>query len=77
MFKIVGNYQGNTQDEIIDEGFKTSGHARRIMWEYMVAFGPNWGPMWVEDPQGVAVEEGLVLQSKYNGDWYASPRRWA
>ena len=52
MFKIIGNYQGNTEDEIIDEGFYTSGHARRILAEYVMAFGSNWGPLWIVDKWG-------------------------
>jgi len=52
MYKIIGNYQGNTQDEIIDEGFHTSGYARRMLAEYVMAFGADWGPLWIVDRNG-------------------------
>ena len=56
MYKIIGNYQGNTQDEIIDEDFHTSGYARRMLAEYVMAFGPNWGPMWIIDNRGNKID---------------------
>mgnify|MGYP001177200230 FL=1 len=56
MYKIMGNYQGNTEDEVIDEGFYTSGHARRILAEYEMAFGPNWGPLWITDKWGNKID---------------------
>ena len=56
MYKIIGNYQGNTQDEIIDEDFHTTGYARRMLTEYVMAFGPNWGPMWIVDKWGNKID---------------------
>jgi|TARA_R110002110_G_scaffold254199_1_gene470052 hypothetical protein len=52
MYKIIGNYQGNTQDEIIDEDFHTTGYARRMLAEYVMAFGADWGPLWIVDRNG-------------------------
>tara|TARA_Y100000034_G_scaffold15629_1_gene16548 strand:- start:499 stop:669 length:171 start_codon:yes stop_codon:yes gene_type:complete len=52
MFKIIGNYQGNTQDEVIDEGFDTVGYARRMLMEYIMAFGRDWGRLWIVDQNG-------------------------
>ena len=56
MYKIIGNYQGNTQAEIIDEGFHTSGYARRMLWEYIMAFGPHWGRLWIVDQNGNRID---------------------
>ena len=80
MFKIVGNYQGETtrrsRRRIIDEGFNTTGYARRMLWEYVQAFGPNWGPMWVEDRQGnrIGGDTGHISASG-NAAWFAAFRR--
>ena len=52
MFKIKGNYQGNTQTEVIDEGFDTIGYARRMLMEYIMAFGRDWGRLWIVDQNG-------------------------
>ena len=52
MFKIMGNYQGNTEDEVIDEGFETTGYARRMLMEYIMAFGRDWGRLWIVDQNG-------------------------
>jgi len=76
MYKIVGNYQGNTKDETIDEGFNTTGYARRMLWEYVQAFGPNWGPMWVEDRQGNRIGEDTGhISASGNAPWFAAFRR--
>ena len=76
MYKIVGNYKGDTKDEIIDEGFNNTGYARRMLWEYVQAFGPNWGPMWVEDRQGnrIGGDTGHISASG-NASWFAAFRR--
>ena len=52
MFKIIGNYQGNTQDEFIDEDLETVGYARRMLMEYIMAFGRDWGRLWIVDQNG-------------------------
>ena len=52
MYKILGNYQGNTQDEVIDEDFDTIGYARRMLMEYIMAFGRDWGRLWIVDQNG-------------------------
>ena len=52
MYKIMGNYKGNTESEVIDEGFKSLGHARRMLFEYALAFGTDWGSLWIVDKWG-------------------------
>ena len=52
MYKILGNYQGDTETEVIDEGFDTIGYARRMLMEYIMAFGRDWGRLWIVDQNG-------------------------
>jgi len=56
MYKIMGQYQGCGEVEVIDEGFNTTGYARRMLAEYVMAFGPNWGPMWIVDKWGNEID---------------------
>ena len=39
----MGQYLGCGETEVIDEGFDTTGYARRMLWEYITAFGAHWG----------------------------------
>jgi hypothetical protein len=52
MYKIMGQYQGCGEVEVIDEDFHTTGYARRMLWEYIMAFGPHWGRLWIVDRNG-------------------------
>ena len=56
MYKIMGQYLGCGETEVIDEGFDTTGYARRMLNEYLIAFGPAWGPMWIVDKWGNKVD---------------------
>ena len=57
MYKIMGQYRNNEgAAEVIDAGFHTKGYARRMLAEYIIAFGTNWGPMWIVDRNGFEVE---------------------
>ena len=56
MYKIMGQYQGTNEIEVIDEDFHSTGYARRMLYEYVTAFGPDWGPLWVEDRNGERIE---------------------
>ncbi|NQY75353.1 MAG: hypothetical protein HRT90_11455 [Candidatus Margulisbacteria bacterium] len=51
-YKIMGQYQGCGEAEVIDEGFNTTGYARRMLYEYVMAFGAGWGPLWIVDQNG-------------------------
>ena len=52
MYKIMGQYQGCGEVEVIDEDFDTTGYARRMLMEYIMAFGRDWGRLWIVDQNG-------------------------
>ena len=57
MYKIMGAFQGYfDMTEEIDGDFPHLGYARRILAEYRMAFGNNWGKLWIADSWGNHVE---------------------
>ena len=55
-FKILGNYKGSSENEVIDEGFYTKMAAQEALREYTTAFGLEWGPLWITDEEENIIE---------------------
>jgi len=55
-FKILGNYKGSSENEVIDEGFHTKREVQEALREYTTAFGLEWGPLWITDEEENIIE---------------------
>ena len=55
-YKILGNYKGSSENEVIDEGFHTKREVQEALREYTTAFGLGWGPLWITDEEENIIE---------------------